>query len=290
MEESINKYSPINIKALASSISPTLGKIVPGFIFKKLEKTLHIKELNDFFSEHDNDSASSFLDAVVKRLDLKLEFVGDEEKIKSLASGRSVMFVSNHPYGGPEAMLLLDWINRYFPSSRLVTQSFLKFIKPLGSICVYNKKAVRTLYEAIQNNSSLLFYPAGYCSRMLSSGDIFDYEWKPSFVKIAKKNNMPIAVFYTDGELSRRMHFWTKFRNIFHIKTSFETIFLVDEMFRLSGKTIRIVIGDTIDPLSLEDDVSDSEWADRIRQYCFDLRSNPEETFSHDKKATLPNR
>lgn len=283
-------YTPINVRALAVKVSPKIAKIIPGFIYRKLERVLHIEDLNEFFEKHSDDNPQDFLDAVVERLDLKLEFDGDEEAVKALAGGKSVMFVSNHPYGGPEAMLLFDWIHRYFPSSRLVAQSFLKFIKPLGSTCVYNKKDVRTLYEAVQNDSSLLFYPAGYCSRRLSTGDVFDYDWKSSFVKIAKKNNMPVVVFYTDGILSRRMHRWTKFRQIFHIKTSIETIFLVDEMFRLSGKTIRIVIGDTIDPARLGDDVDDREWAARIRQYCFDLRKNPHLSFSYEKKATLPSK
>ena len=283
------KYSPISIKALAGRVSPKLGKIIPGFLYRKLEKLLHLEDLNDFFEKHNNDSPQDFLDAVVEHLNLKFEFDGDEEALKALA-GRSVMFVSNHPYGGPEAMLLFDWIHRYFPDSRLVAQSFLKFIKPLGETCVYNKKAVGTLYDAVQNQTSLLIYPAGYCSRMLSIGEVFDYDWKASFIKIAKKNNMPVVVFYTDGQLSRRMHRWTKFRRIFHIKTSIETIFLVDEMFRLSGKTIRVVIGDTIDPSLLGDEITDQQWSARLRQYCFELRKNPRLKFSYDKKATLPER
>ncbi len=283
------KYSPISIKALAARVSPKLGKIIPGFLYRAFEKLLHLDDLNAFFEKHNDDSPQDFLDAVVEHLDLKLEFDGDVEALKAL-SGKSVMFVSNHPYGGPEAMLLFDWIHRYFPDSRLVAQSFLKFIKPLGETCVYNKKAVSTLYNAVQNQTSLLIYPAGYCSRMLSIGEVFDYDWKASFIKIAKKNNMPVVVFYTDGQLSRRMHRWTKFRRILHIKTSIETIFLVDEMFRLSGKTIRVVIGDTIDPSLLSTDVTDQQWSARLRQYCFELRKNPHLKFSYSKKATLPER
>ena len=184
-------------------------------------------------------------------------------------------------------MVLFDWIHRNFPDCRLVAQSFLKFIKPLGKTCVYNKKEVRSLMNAVADKTSLLIYPAGYCSRKLSFGEVFDYDWKASFVKIAKKNNMPIAVFYTDGQLSPRMHSWTKFRRIFHIKTSFETMFLVDEMFKLKGSTLRIVLGDVIDPNKLDDSISKEEWAARIRQYCYELRKNPKLKFDYTKEATL---
>ncbi len=288
-EGSERKYSPIDIKTLAGRVSPKLGKIIPGFVYRRLEKVLHIEDLNEFFEKHNDDAPQDFLDAVVERLDLKLEFDGDEEALKALR-GKSVMFVSNHPYGGPEAMLLFDWIHFHFPDSRLVAQSFLKFIKPLGKTCVYNKKDVGTLSDAVQNKTSLLIYPAGYCSRMLSIGEVFDYDWKASFIKIARKNNMPIVVFHTDGQLSKRMHRWTKFRRFFHIKTSIETIFLVDEMFRLSGKTIRVTIGDIIDPSRFSDDIADKQWSARLRQYCFELGKNPRLGFSYDRKATLPER
>ncbi len=293
-ERDDSKFHPINIKALATRVNPALGKIIPKFLYKKFEDILHVKELNVFLEAHSNDEPQDFLDAIVQYLDIKLEFEGKSSEGKSGISavealkGQCVMFVSNHPYGGPEAMVLFDWIHRNFPDSRLVAQSFLKFIKPLGKTCVYNKKEVRTLMNAVEEKTSLLIYPAGYCSRKLSFGEVFDYDWKASFIKIARKNNMPIAVFYTDGQLSPRMHRWTKFRRIFHIKTSIETMFLVDEMFKLKGSTMKIVVGDVIDPNKLDDSVSKEEWSARIRQYCYELRKNPDLEFDYNKEAILP--
>ncbi len=185
-------------------------------------------------------------------------------------------------------MALFGKIIPHFPECKLITQSVLKFIKPIESSCVFNKKDVRSLKEAINEKRSLLIYPAGFCSRKLSFKDVFDYEWKPSFVKIAKKNNMPIQIFFTDGQLTARMHRWTKFRQIFHIKMTIETMYPVDEMFRMKGKTLRIVVGDTIDPARLDDSVSNIEWAARLRQYCYELKSNPMAKFDYSKPATLP--
>lgn len=289
-EEKKNEaFQPINIKALATRVNPKLGKLIPKFLYRKFEKILHIKEINVFLEKHSDDEPQVFLDAVVEFLDIKLEFEC-KDKLESVEAlrGQSVMFVSNHPYGGPEAMVLFDWIHRNFPDCRLVAQSFLKLLKPLGTTCVYNKKEVRTLMNAVSDKSSLLIYPAGYCSRELSFGEVFDYDWKSSFIKIARKNNMPIAVFYTDGQLSSRMHRWTKFRRVFNIKTSIETMFLVDEMFKLKGKTMKIVVGDVIDSNKLDESISKEKWAARIRQYCYELRKNPTLNFDYNKEATLP--
>ena len=290
-ESSEERFTPINIKALATRVSPTLGKIVPKFMYRWFEKILHIKEINAFFTKHQNYEVQDFLDATVEFLDIKTVYEGRKgEGTASIEAlkGQKVLFASNHPYGGPEAMVLFDFLHKEFPDCKLVAQSFLKFIKPLGKSCVYNKKEVRTLLNAVNERTSLLIYPAGYCSRMLSIGEVFDYDWKSSFVKIAKRNNMPIAVFYTYGQLSRRMHSWTKFRRIFHIKKSIETIFLVDEMFKLKGQTMKMVVGSIIEPDKLDDSVSNEEWAARIRQYCYELGKNPNLEFDYNKEATLP--
>lgn len=280
-------FVPINIKALATRLSPTLGKLIPKFMYKRFERILHIKEVNEFFVAHYEDEPQEFLDNVVNFLDIKSSYEGRGKQAVEALQGQKVLFASNHPYGGPEAMVLLDYLHEKFPDCRLVAQSYLKFIKPLGKSCVYNKKEVRTLLNAVNQRTSILIYPAGYCSRMLSNGEVFDYAWKASFVKIAKRNNMPIVVFYTHGQLSPKVQRWTRFRQIFHIKTSIESLFLVDEMFKLKGQTLKMVVGSVIDPAKLDDSVSNEEWAARIRQYCFELRRNPNLEFDYNKKATL---
>jgi hypothetical protein len=67
-----SKFQPINIKALATRVSPKLGKFIPRFMYNKFEKILHIKELNTFFEAHCNDEPQAFLDATVEFLDIKL--------------------------------------------------------------------------------------------------------------------------------------------------------------------------------------------------------------------------
>lgn len=281
-------YTPIDIRLLANKVSPVLGRLVPGFLYRHFEKLLHLEDLNQFFEAHFNDTPEQFLDAVVEHLDIRVKVEGKGEVYLDSLVDQKPMFASNHPYGGPEAMVLFNILIRRFPDCRLVAQSFLKFIKPVASSCVFNKKDVRSLMEAIDQKRPLLIYPAGFCSRRLSFKDVFDYEWKHSFVKIARRNNMPIQVFYTSGQLSNRMHRWTRFRKIFHIKFTIETMYLVDEMYKMRGKELRIVVGDTIDPAKMNPKVSHHEYAARIRQYCYELKNNPNATFDYEKPATLP--
>lgn len=283
------KFEEINIRELANRVSPVLGHLIPGFLYSHFEKLLHLQEINSFMSKHFNDSAEQFVHSVVHELlEIKTVLNGCGADAFNSINGQNVMVVSNHPFGGPEAVVTLDLLFTAFPEIKLVAQSFLKFIKPLENCCVYNKKEVKTLYEHVNNNLPVLIYPAGYCSRYLSNKEVFDYQWKSSFIKIIKKNKMPLVVLHTDGQLSKRMINWTRFRNFFHIKKSIETIYLVDEMFKLKGSTLNISVSPVIDSSVFDDRYSNYEWAARVRQYCYLLGKNPKAVFNPDIEVTLP--
>lgn len=286
--ENKDEYVPLSVKTLAGKVSPILPKLIPGFMIRHFEKLLHFEELNEHFLKYHNATGVEFLDGTVERLDLHNEFygAGTEEFVKN--NGKSFMVVSNHPYGGPESIVLMQVLVHICPEIKLVAQSFLKFIKPLNECSVFNKAGARTLLEHIKEHKPICMYPAGYCSRVLSFKDVFDYEWKPSFIKIAKKNNMPIVVVFTDGHVSKRTLNWTKFRNFFHIKASIETMYLPDELFLMQHSTVKMTVGKTIDPSVFTDDVDNVEWAARLRQYCYELKSNPDAVFDPSKPATLP--
>lgn len=289
MNTSSMSYTPIDLPSLAKKVNPKLAKVIPRCMYRKLERLLHVKEINEFFAAHHDDDARTFLDAVVSHLDLQIVIEGQGIEALHALEGERVIFASNHPYGGPEAMALFSIVHQLFPDAKLVAQSFLKFIKPIETACVFNKKEVKTLMEAANNRSSLIFYPAGYCSRILSNGEVFDYSWQPSFVRIARKQRMPILIIYTDGELSRKVHRWTRFRKLLRIKLSIETIFLVDEMFKLKGKTLRMVVGSAITPEIIDEaKMSDRLLADKLRQYCYELRKDPELVFDPNIVPTLP--
>jgi hypothetical protein len=277
-------YQPIDLKALAKKSVPKLAPFIPGFVYRRFEKLLHTAELNDCFEKHFNDSPEDFLAGVQDYLNNPIEFAGPGEAVLKENAGKSIVFAGNHPYGGPESMALMNYLIHPYPHIKLVAQSFLRFIKPLQSVCVYNKKDVRTLMDHVDTKESILIYPAGKCSRKLSNKEVFDYEWHSSFVKIAKRNNMPVVIIYTDGQLSKRFFRWQRIPG----KTSFATILLPDEMFKMAGKTLKMVVSKPIDPSVFTDDVPLNEWANRLRQYCYNLRKDPFAEFDPSAVSSLP--
>lgn len=283
-----NDYQDINIPDLVSRLNPKIGKRIPRFLYSYFNKILHIDELNDFFRSTYDLDARSFLDEAVRYLNLDIRI--DEQSYKNLESVRNqhVMVASNHPYGGPEAMGLLDILKDYFPDIKLVAQAYLKVVKPLRTCCVYNKKEVRTLMDHVEDEKSVLIYPAGFCSRKLPNHEIFDYDWKPSFLKIAKKLDMPVLIVYTNGHLSNRIFRWTRFRKIFNIRVALESAYLVDEMFRLRGSELQMRIAPPIPASVFDNRYTLEQWTAKLRQYCFNLRTDPSLVFNPEIEVTLP--
>lgn len=277
-------YQPIDLRALAKKSVPKLAPFIPGFVYKKFEKLLHTAELNDCFEKHFNDSPADFLAGVQDYLQNPIEFAGPGEAVLKENAGKSIMFAGNHPYGGPEAMSLMNYLIHPYPHVKLVAQSYLSFIKPLQSCCVYNKSEVRTLMDHVESHESILIYPAGLCSRILSNKEVFDRTWHSSFVKIAKRNNMPVVIIYTDGQLSKRFFRLQRIQG----KSSLASVLLPDEMFKMAGKTLRMVVSKPIDPSVFTDDVSNTEWALRLRQYCYNLRKDPFAEFDPTAVSSLP--
>ena len=95
---------------------------------------------------------------------------------------------------------------------------------------------------------------------------------------------MPVVIIYTDGQLSKRFFRWQRIQG----KSSLATVLLPDEMFKMAGKTLRMVVSKPIDPSVFTDDVSNNEWANRLRQYCYNLRKDPFAEFDPTAVSSLP--
>ncbi len=281
-------YQDIDIPTLANRLSPKMARRIPHFVYSYFKKILHIDELNSYFRSTYDMETTAFLDRSVDFLKLNVQIDDESYKVLESLKGQHVMVASNHPYGGPEAIGLLGVLIKYFPDIKLVAQAYLKIVKPLQNCCVFNKKEVRTLMDHIGENKSLLIYPAGFCSRVLSNHEIFDYVWKPSFIKMARKLDMPIVIVHTYGHLSKRMFRWTRFRKIFRIKTAIESAFLVDEMFRLRGHDLKMTIAQPIPASVFDDRYTLDQWSAKLHQFCFNLRDNPHQVFDPDIEVNLP--
>lgn len=288
-KDKVEQFKPLSVKEILTAAKPGLAEKIPGFVYRKIEKIIHIKDINELLERLQGLSGQETLDEICAYLNMSMNLHGPGlEVLEQYAKeNRPVLFVSNHPFGGPEGILLFAYLHKLYPESKMLVQSYLSTVKPLRECCVFNRSKMRTLIDARDQGVPLLIYPAGYCSRILKNGQVFDYVWKQTFVKIAQKNNMPVFVFHTAGQMSKRTLRWTQFRKFFHIKASIETLYLPDEMLKRRNTLTDIMVSKPIMPECLTKDVIPSEWANRIRQYCFELKSDINLEFNPSEPATL---
>jgi len=279
-------FEPLNIKLIANRYNPKLARVIPGWYYKRLEKILHLKEMNEFLTNNYDVSSQKFLDGTVEHLQLKTQFTGFEnlEKLK----GQSPILVANHPMGGPESLALFQKVLPLFPDMKILMQSFLSLLEPMQKVSVYNHNLLRSTLKCVKDGNPLLMFPAGICSHKVKDKTVADPQWKATFVKLSKRYNKAIVPIFISGSLSPRIHRWYKFRHIFHINLSLETLYLVDEMYKLRGSEIIFNIGEPIYPDAIPKDFDNDILAGRIRQYVYNLRDNPKLSFDLNKKDIYP--
>ncbi len=286
-----NGFSRLDLTGLLQKHKPSIAKWLPRFIIGKLENIVHIDQINDFLEAHFNDDPQQFLEHAVQWMQLELDMVHPERLYDNL--DRKPIVVANHPLGGPESILLMHAIVKTHPGMRMMSQEFLLKLKPIAPLLApvpqNNGRAFpKALLQAFANDQPLLLFPAGYCSRPLSFGEVYDFVWYKTFTKVATKYGRPIIPIHIDGMNSRRFYWLSSVRRFLGIKPSLESVCLVDEMVKQRGKKLTMTVGQLIEPEVLTKEIPDQEWTDRIRQYVYHLGRNPDLAFDPTRPATLP--
>lgn len=285
---SMSDYKALDLKDVIENYSPKLAKSLPKFIYRWLSKTLHLNQINNFIEKTKDDNSLQFMEDCVKELDLKLKFTG-LERLEKIKGQDKIIFVANHPIGGPEGVALMSQVLKYMPNAKIMIQKFLSIFEPMKEVAIFNGSKLSTSLEAVKQGVPIVIFPAGYCSRrILPKGGIYDFEWKATFVKIAKRYGYKIQPVFISGKLSNRMYRFYNLRKLFKITTSIETLFLIDEMYKFSGNELSFTFGSLIEPTSLSNEVDVQEWSHRIRQYVKSLEKNPKLDFNPNIENTLP--
>ncbi len=72
-----------------------------------------------------------------------------------------------------------------------------------------------------------------------------DLQWQKSFVVRARRHERDSVPVHNDGRNSRFFYNLARLRRWFGIRFNFETIYLVDEMFKQRGRTSMRIINST---------------------------------------------
>ncbi|MBR4738909.1 MAG: glycerol acyltransferase [Bacteroidales bacterium] len=257
---------------------------LPKGLIRLMERLLHIPELNrgiyldreyfglafvyKFLEGHDEQD-----------LGVTVHSIGAEH----IPAEGYPMVVGNHPLGGPDGLALMGAVGHVRKDIRFPVNDFLLYLPGLRELFfpidkVNKTKALACLEDAFAAENTLLYFPAGMCSR-LQKGEIKDLEWKATFIKKCVRYRRDVVPVHTEARNRMRFYRLANLRKRLGIKFNFEMALLPAEMYAQRGKTFTVTFGRPIPWQTFDHRHTPAEWAQLVKEHVYKLKDNPDAIF-----------
>ena len=271
--ESQESIKRIDIKAMFIKKNPGLGKKLPGFVYRYINRIMHIDEINEIIEKHGEERGIEFARSIVKHFNVH-ETINGLENIPP--DGRFI-FASNHPLGGFDALLILCNIDRILGETKTLVNDVLMSIPQLKPIFVplnkhggHSKEVIKQIHEVYTSSNQILIFPSGFASRKIK-GVIQDFEWKKHFIAKAIEYQRDVIPIHVSGKNSNFFYNLANFRVFFKLKWNLEMFFLADEFFRQKNQRFTITFGKPIPYTQFDKSKTHEQWAAEVRDIVYKL-------------------
>lgn len=270
-----------DIRAILRSKAPNTH--VPEFLIRYLERIAHIKQMNAFLSAHPSERDYDFIRLV---LDEELGCTASIEGTENIpADDKPVIFVSNHPLGGLDGMVIAQMIHEHRPRQlKVIVNELLMYMEPINSLWAPVNKTGRLSREQVEAQKKMweagtdvLTFPAGACNRLQrinGKWQICDLEWQKNFIQRAKEYQRDVVPIYFEGKNSKFFYILAYLRKLLHIKINIEMMYLVDEMYGAHGKHFKVHVLPPIPYTTFDNSKTPKEWAQEVKRSVESLKSN----------------
>ncbi len=264
---------PVDIRQVFRAKNPRLARMIPGFVYRYLERIVHQKDINAFLSVHGHKTGLDFVHAAIEDFNVSLQVNGEE----NLERNGRFIFACNHPWGGFDGMLLMDVLARHYSDFRVLVNDILMYIANLHGLFIpINKhgkqdpEAARVLHETYLSNVQIVTFPSGFVSRYIG-GRVMDMVWKKNFISKAVQYRRDIIPVFFDGRNSRFFYALYLIRKFLGIKTNLEMLYLVDETYRHRNKNLAVTFGRPIPYTTFDRSKSPMQWAKWVKEQVYAL-------------------
>lgn len=287
MEETSHRQNElrVNVREVFRNKNPRMARLLPGFLYRYLERIVHQDFINDLLRRHGDKSGLDFIHAVFDEFNVNITIRGEE----NIPEKGRLIFASNHPLGGFDGIVLIDVVNRYLGSGKFLVNDILMNISVLDDLFIpINKHGSQTRESALlldkifQSDIQILTFPSGYVSRKIK-GAVQDLPWQKSFVSKAVQYQRDIIPVHFSGRNSNFFYNLANVRKFLGIKWNLEMFYLVDETMKHRNSSITVTFGELIPWSGIHKDKTYQEWANDIRIKVYSL-ADVNETYSSNKK------
>lgn len=269
----------INIDQVLESKMGKNSRFVPRFLVNYLKRIIHQDWINDFILKEGETVGVTWMEDCLKYLGLHLNIEGLEH-LPDDTDGRRFTFVSNHPLGGADGIMLGSFLGRrynericFLANDLLMNLTGIApFFVPINKTGKQSREFPQMVETAFHSNNHLIMFPAGLCSRKID-GIIQDVEWKKTFVTKSIESHRDVVPIYLEG---RNSDFFYRLANVskrLGIKFNIAMLYLVDELYKSQNKTFTLKIGKPIPWQSFTKDKTPTEWAAVVRDTVYQLNA-----------------
>ncbi len=284
-QEQEGRLNPIDIRKLFMNKNPGLARWMPNPVYTILKKIVHLDFINSFLERHGHERGLDFTEAVLKEFNISLEIKGAD---RLPPEGRYI-FVSNHPMGGFDGIMLVDYLGKKYDKLNVLVNDLLMNLRTMDSIFVPINKhgkqsisAAREIGVLFSSSNQILTFPAGLVSRK-KKGIIRDPEWKDNFIKKAIKYERDVIPIHVSGRCTNFFYFLARLRKKLGIKSNIEMFLLPDETYRHRNEHITITFGYPISWKAFDKKAKVSVWAKRVQDYVYTLNTEGVLPFSYNE-------
>ena len=268
-----NSAPLINVRAVIRSKSPRLERYLPHFVIRYLERILHQEELNHVIGSYRHLPGVEMAEAIYHYSNIHISVHGlDQVPL----DGRYI-FVSNHPLGGFDGIMLIKVIGQRFAKVKFIVNDLLLYLKSFEDVFVpVNKHGrqsqdyAKRIKETYESDDQVIYFPAGLCSRKIR-GRIVDLPWKRNVIQKAITHQRDMVPVFFGGKNSNFFYRLANIRKRLHIPFNIEMLYLSDEMFRQRGSSFDIYFGKPVPYQSFTSDKSQDQWLTEVRNQVYAL-------------------
>lgn len=276
----IIKTDLIDLDKVIKEKSPGLNKFLPGFIKSYLKRIIHQDELNVYIKNFGHLVGIEFIDASLKKMEIKFEIDG----LENIPKKEKCIVASNHPLGGLDGLSLMLVISKIRSDIVFPVNDILMNVKNLAPLFIpinkhgSNAENIKIINDTFGSDKIICYFPFGLVSRK-KKGKIMDLNWKTTFITKAKRFKRDIIPTHISGRNSNWFYNLSNFRKAVGIKANLEMLYLVDELMKHKGHTIKFTFGKPIPYTTFDKRYKNDEWAELMRQYSYKLGEGYQKSF-----------
>ncbi|NLY04274.1 MAG: lysophospholipid acyltransferase family protein [Campylobacter sp.] len=278
----------IDIDSALRDRYPDLFKKYPDFISKSticiLKKLFCEDKINDFLSKNSHLKNTEFIDAVLKYADFKYNI--DTDSMENIPKSGRIIFISNHPLGGLDALSLMSLISKVRKDVKILANEILVNIKPISDMLIpvdningkSSRNAIKMIDDTLKDEGAIIIFPAGEVSRARPFG-IKDSKWNGGFLKFAKKRSVPIVPIHINAKNSPLFYI------VSLIHKPLGGLLLGREIFNKKGKSLSIKVGEIIPykNIIMPEINHDNNTLKLLKKHLYNIGKNKKDVFKTQK-------